>query len=117
NSNRVTSTLAPMLSSVVRRRPGTENLTSLRKGIPNLTRVWNFDAWYYLWGRRGHDGRVTILVGGLRKDLLKVYDSVEAMGATDNPWALPLETGRTIWICRGRFRKLDTDWSELKHYR
>jgi hypothetical protein len=48
--------------------------------------------------------------------LFKVYASVEAMGKTDNPWALPLETGQTIWICRGRFKKLGDDWSKLKHY-
>jgi hypothetical protein len=72
---------------------------------------------YYLWGPRGHDGSVVIHVGGRREELLKVYASVEAMGTTDNPWALPLETGRTVWICRGRFKRLDADWSELKHYR
>lgn len=72
---------------------------------------------YYLWGPRGHDGGVVIHAGGRREDLLKLYASVEPMGATDNPWALPVETGRTIWICRGRFKKLDADWSALKHYR
>ena len=72
---------------------------------------------YYLWGPRGHSGGVVIHAGGRREELLKVYASVEAMGATDNPWALPLETGRTIWICRGRFRTLDADWTALKHYR
>ena len=71
---------------------------------------------YYLWGPRGHTGDVVIRLGGRREDLLKVYASVEAMGKTDNPWALPLETGQTIWICRGRFTKLDDDWSKLKHY-
>ncbi len=71
---------------------------------------------YYLWGPRGHIGDVVIHLGGRREDLLKVYASVEAMGKTDNPWALPLETGQTIWICRGRFTKLDDDWSKLKRY-
>jgi cytochrome c oxidase subunit IV len=71
---------------------------------------------YYLWGPRGHTGDVVIRLGGRREDLLKVYASVEAMGKTDNPWALPLETGQTIWICRGRFTKLDDDWSKLKRY-
>jgi hypothetical protein len=71
---------------------------------------------YYLWGPRGHTGNVVIHLGGRREDLLKVYASVEAMGKTDNPWALPLETGQTIWICRGRFKKLDDEWSKLKHY-
>jgi hypothetical protein len=72
---------------------------------------------YYLWGPRGHTGSVVIHLGGSREELLKVYASVEAIGKTDNPWALPLETGRTIWICRGRFEKLDADWPNLKHYR
>lgn len=71
---------------------------------------------YYLWGPRGHIGSVVIHLGGSREELLKVYASVEAMGKTDNPWALPLETGQTIWICRGRFMKLDDDWSKLKRY-
>jgi hypothetical protein len=48
--------------------------------------------------------------------LLKLYASVEAMGKTDNHWALPLETGQTIWICRGRFKNLNDEWSTLKHY-
>jgi hypothetical protein len=71
---------------------------------------------YYLWGPRGHIGDVVIRLGGRREDLLRIYASVEAMGETDNPWALPLETGQTIWICRGRFTKLDDDWSKLKRY-
>jgi 4-amino-4-deoxy-L-arabinose transferase-like glycosyltransferase len=71
---------------------------------------------YELWGSHGHIGDVVIHLGGRREDLLKVYASVEAMGKTDNPWALPLETDQTIWICRGRFTKLDDEWSRLKHY-
>ena len=82
-------------------------------GLPPSTSAHNN---YYLWGPRGHIGDVVIHLGGRREDLLKVYASVEAMGKTDNPWALPLETGQTIWICRGRFKKLGDDWSKLKHY-
>ena len=71
---------------------------------------------YHLWGPRGHTGAVVIHLGGRREELLKVYASVEAMGRTDDPWALPFETGQTIWICRGRFTSLDDDWSKLKRY-
>ncbi len=71
---------------------------------------------YYLWGPRGHTGDVVIRLGGHREELLKIYASVEAMGKTDNAWALPFETGQTIWICRGRLMKLDDDWSKLKRY-
>ena len=71
---------------------------------------------YYLWGPRGHTGDVVIRLGGRREELLKIYASVEAMGKTDNAWALPFETDQTIWICRGRFTKLEDDWSKLKRY-
>lgn len=71
---------------------------------------------YYLWGPRGHLGDVVIRLGGRREDLLTVYASVEGMGKTDNPWALPFETGQTIWICRGRFKKLGDDWAKSKRY-
>jgi dolichyl-phosphate-mannose-protein mannosyltransferase len=71
---------------------------------------------YYLWGPRGHSGNVVLRLGGQREELLKNYASVEAMGTTDNTWALPFETGRTIWICRGRLRKLNDDWPKLKNY-
>jgi 4-amino-4-deoxy-L-arabinose transferase-like glycosyltransferase len=71
---------------------------------------------YFLWGPRGHDGSVIIRLGGRREDLLKFYASAEAVGITSNPWALPQETGRTVWICRGRYRRLDTDWPTFRHY-
>src|SRR5260370_27376274 len=61
-------------------------------GLPPSTSAHNN---YYLWGPRGHIGDVVIHLGCRREDLLKVYASVEAIGKTDNPWALPLETGHT----------------------
>jgi hypothetical protein len=79
---------------------------------PSISAHNNYD----LWGPRGHKGDVVIHLGGKREDWLKVYASVEAMGKTDNPWSLPFETGLTVWICRGRFKKLDDEWSKLKHY-
>jgi hypothetical protein len=72
---------------------------------------------YFLWGPRGHDGSVIIRLGGNREALLKLYASVEAAGVFDNPWAMPYETGRTIWICRNREPPLDEAWSSLRNYR
>jgi hypothetical protein len=34
----------------------------------------------------------------------------KAMGTTDNPWTLPLEDVRTVWICRGRFKRSGDDF-------
>jgi 4-amino-4-deoxy-L-arabinose transferase-like glycosyltransferase len=71
---------------------------------------------YFLWGPRGHDGKVVIRLGGSRDALLKVYASVEAFAPFEMPWAMPYETGRSVWICRGRHPPLDAVWASLKNY-
>jgi hypothetical protein len=71
---------------------------------------------YFLWGPRGHDGSVVIRLGGKAENLWKVYASITPAGVFENKWAMPYETGRTIWICRGRHPPLDADWASLKHY-
>jgi hypothetical protein len=71
---------------------------------------------YFLWGPRGHDGSIVIRLGGGRAQLLEAYASVEAAGTVDPAWAMPDETGLTLWICRGRKRPLDADWPSFRHY-
>ncbi len=71
---------------------------------------------YFLWGPRGHDGSVVIRLGGERESLLKAYASVEAAGVFETAWAMPGETGQTIWICRGRKPPLDAAWAGFKNY-
>jgi 4-amino-4-deoxy-L-arabinose transferase-like glycosyltransferase len=71
---------------------------------------------YFPWGPRGHDGSVVIRLGGKSEDLLKVYASCAAAGTTDNPWAIPAETGKILWVCRGRQPPMDKAWPSFKHY-
>lgn len=71
---------------------------------------------YYLWGPRGHDGSAVIRMGGNLEGLLKAYASCAEAGTTDNPWAMPSETGLTLWVCRGRQPPMDKDWARFKHY-
>ena len=72
---------------------------------------------YFLWGPRGHDGSVVLRLGGTREELLRLYNSVEPAGDFEQPWAMPYETGRTLWICRGRKTSLIEDWPRLRNYR
>jgi 4-amino-4-deoxy-L-arabinose transferase-like glycosyltransferase len=72
---------------------------------------------YYLWGPRGHDGSVVIRFGGKREALLSAYASVEPAGVFDNPWAMPYERQRTLWLCRGRRVPFDQDWASFRNYR
>jgi 4-amino-4-deoxy-L-arabinose transferase-like glycosyltransferase len=71
---------------------------------------------YFLWGPRGHDGSVVLRLAGDREGLLKTYASCDAAGAFDVPWAMPDETGQTLWICRGRKRPLEEAWPTLRRY-
>ena len=71
---------------------------------------------YYLWGPLGHDGSVVIRLGGKREALLKVYASVEPAGVLDSPWAMPMERGKILWICRGRSPSLQAAWPSFRHY-
>ena len=64
-----------------------------------------------------HDGSVVIRIGGDRDALLRVYASVEPAGVFDNPWAMPGETGQTLWLCRGRRRSFEQDWASFRNYR
>jgi hypothetical protein len=71
---------------------------------------------YWLWGPRGHDGSVLIVVGGNRALYERQFRSVEVAGKIDDPYAMPYETGQPIYVLRGRREPLATLWPRLKHY-
>ena len=71
---------------------------------------------YFLWGPQGHDGSVVIRMGGRLEDMLKVYASCTGAGVTGNPWAMPYESGKTLWVCRGRQPPMDKAWPTFRHY-
>jgi hypothetical protein len=87
-------------------------------GAPwNLPPAISGNNQYFLWGPRGHDGSVVFRLARNPDQLLQAYASVQAAGVFDNPWAMPGETGRTLWICRGRKVPLDVAWPEFRRYR
>ncbi len=46
----------------------------------------------------------------------RFYDDVRAVGRVDNAYAMPYETGLTIWVLRQPRAPLAEIWSDLKHY-
>jgi hypothetical protein len=62
---------------------------------------------YFLWGPQGDDGSVVIRLGGRLEDLHKVHAWCTDAGVTRNPWAMPYETGETLWVWRGRQPPMD----------
>ena len=71
---------------------------------------------YYLWGPRGHDGSVVIVLGRDPARYAPYYGSVEAAGTIDTPLAMPYETGLTIYVLRQPKVSLVANWPQLKHY-
>jgi 4-amino-4-deoxy-L-arabinose transferase-like glycosyltransferase len=70
---------------------------------------------YYLWGPRGHDGSVVIVIGGKPEDY-PMYASVKQAGWLDDPYAMPYETNQPIYVLRGRKQPLARVWSKRKHF-
>lgn len=70
---------------------------------------------YWLWGPRGHDGSVVLIIGGDRAVYERLFRSVEVAGRIDDPYAMPYETG-PIYVLRGIRQPLSQQWSKVKHY-
>lgn len=103
---------AVFLGTITVRRPAIDVL-GRPLGLPRAISGHNN---YFLWGPQGHDGSVVIRLSGRLEDLLKLYASCTDAGVTGNPWAMPYENGKTLWVCRGRQPPMDKAWLSFRHY-
>jgi 4-amino-4-deoxy-L-arabinose transferase-like glycosyltransferase len=71
---------------------------------------------YYLWGPRGFDGSVVIVVGNDVLPLMQNYRSITAAGRIDTPYAESFETNLPIYVLRGPRVPLKVLWPKLKFY-
>ena len=71
---------------------------------------------YYLWGPRGFDGSVVIVLDGDVTPLMKNYRSVEIVGHIDSPFSQSWEEHMPIYVLRGPRVPLKTLWPRLKYY-
>ena len=71
---------------------------------------------YFLWGPRGADGSVVLVLGGKLEDHLKTCRTVEPVGRFDHPLAMPYEREQTLWLCRDIKEPLEEVWPRLRHF-
>ncbi len=71
---------------------------------------------YYLWGPRGHDGSVIIIIGGSPRHYAKLFRSYRVAGWIDSPYAMPYETDQPIYVLRGMKVPLEKYWPQVKHF-
>jgi Dolichyl-phosphate-mannose-protein mannosyltransferase len=71
---------------------------------------------YFLWGPRGFDGSVALVVGGDEARYAQAYQSVTRVGELDSAYAMPYETNIPIYLLRGRRAPLAEGWAAAKHF-
>ena len=71
---------------------------------------------YWIWGPRGHDGSVLIIIGGSTKHYADLFQSFSVAGHIDTPYAMPYETNKPIYVLRGLKMPLKVYWPKVKHY-
>lgn len=71
---------------------------------------------YYLWGPRGHDGSVIIIIGGSTQHYAELFRSYRIAGRIASPYAMPYETDKPVYVLRGMKEPLQKYWPHVKHY-
>lgn len=71
---------------------------------------------YWLWGPAGATGEVVILLEHPDSEVLKMFDSVEDMGATNEPYQMVWWQDIHVFIARGLKKPVAEVWPELRHY-
>jgi hypothetical protein len=70
---------------------------------------------YWLWGPRGYSGNCLIVIGDRREQLEQLFERVEYMGRSENPYAL--ERHVPVFLCKGaKFGTLAAIWPQLKKW-
>jgi hypothetical protein len=71
---------------------------------------------YYVWGPRGHDGSVLIIIGGSTRHYADLFRSFTIAGHIDAPYAMPFETDKPIYVLRDMKMPLQSYWPQVKNY-
>ncbi len=67
---------------------------------------------YGAWGPRGSSGDVVVAIGFTKKRLDRAFGDVRAFETISPEYALPEESGLTIYICRQPQENLSSSWNE-----
>lgn len=92
---------------------GAVDLLGRRQGLPPAIGGHNN---YWLWGPRGWDGRVLIVVGGDEEELRPQFARLERVTTIECGYCMSYENHRPVWIARGLRPPVAAVWPEVKHY-
>ena len=70
---------------------------------------------YFLWGPRGYDGEIMIVLQGKKEQLEEQFESVEEAGEVAHPFSMG-EEQFTIYLCRRLKQPIGIVWPQIKHW-
>jgi hypothetical protein len=72
---------------------------------------------YWMWGMHGCDVNVAVaVVSDSRAELETKYESAQYIGKITNPYAMPFEQHRGVWVLRGRKPTPPFHWKDERFY-
>ncbi len=94
-------------------RCGAIDFYSKKYGLPKSIGPHNN---YWLWGPRGYNGELVIVLGGDLKGKTDKFESVTIADTVRSAYAMPYENNLAIYVCRNLKMPLKELWPQLKHY-
>jgi Dolichyl-phosphate-mannose-protein mannosyltransferase len=70
---------------------------------------------YGLWGPGALNGQVAVAIGFTEAQLRQFYDDVTPSASVSPQYAMPEETGLTIFVCRHPKKSLQESWAKWKY--
>jgi hypothetical protein len=84
---------------------------------PDLSPAISGQNNYWMWGTHGCDANLVIaIISDTPEAVGTKYESVQVIPHSDNPWAMPFERHRTIYLLRGRKPGAPFDWADERFY-
>jgi hypothetical protein len=70
---------------------------------------------YGLWGPGAMNGQVAVAIGFTEPQLRQFYDEVTPGASVSPQYAMPEESGLTIFVCRRPKKSLQETWAKWKY--
>jgi 4-amino-4-deoxy-L-arabinose transferase-like glycosyltransferase len=82
---------------------------------PGLPQAISGHNQYGLWGPGAMTGQVAVAIGFTERQLRQFYDEVTPGASVSPQYAMPEETGLTIFVCRRPKKSLQESWAKWKY--
>jgi 4-amino-4-deoxy-L-arabinose transferase-like glycosyltransferase len=103
------------LAVVVARNYGEASAIDYFRSTLGLPQAISGHNQYGLWGPGAMNGQVAVAIGFTERQLRQFYDEVTPGVSVSPQYAMPEETGLTIFVCRRPKKSLQESWANWKY--